>query len=137
VFASGDEVERYLGGVFRDAAADPVLAERFRPTGVVLRVDLRDPDATILVDMPRSRVTTGAAARAGTPTISLGMTADDGHRFWLGELNIAVALARGRVAATGSTPMLLKLVPMARELFPRYRALLAAEGRQDLLAATP
>lgn len=133
VFTSSDEVYRYLGGVFHDAAADPVLVERFKPTGVVLKVNVTDPDATLIVDMPNEKVYEGAAPVE--PSIELTMTADDGHRFWLGELNMAVALARGKVQAKGPTGKLLKLIPMAKELFPRYREKLVAEGREDLLTA--
>jgi hypothetical protein len=101
---------------------------------VVLRIDLRDPDALILVDMPAAEVLQGPAALERTPTIELVMAADDAHRLLRGDLNIAVALARGKVRAKGSTKMLLKLVPMARDLVPRYRGKLAEEGRADLLA---
>ncbi len=134
VFRDSEEVYRYVGGVFRQAAADPELAARFRPTGVVLRVRMSDPDATILVDMPNAQVFEGDGEAGAEPSIELAMSADDGHRFWLGELNMAVALARGKVRTTGSTQMLLKLVPMARELHPRYRQMLADDGRTDLLA---
>lgn len=133
VFKDSAEVYRYLGGVFHEAAADPAMVQRFKSTGVVLKITITDPDATLVVDMPNEKVYEGTAPV--DPTIELRMTADDGHRFWLGQLNLAVALARGKVAAVGSTGTLLKLVPMARELFPRYRQRLLAEGRDDLLHA--
>jgi putative sterol carrier protein len=133
VFSDSTEVYRYLGGLFRDAAADPVMTARFKPTGVVLKVNVTDPDASLIVDMPNEKVYEGSAPVE--PTIELTMSADDGHRFWLGQLNMAVALARGRVQAEGPVSTLLKLIPMAKELFPRYREKLIAEGRADLLRA--
>jgi hypothetical protein len=55
------------------------------------------------------------------------------NRFWQGNLNLAVALAKGQVRAKGPVPKILKLIPVAKKLFPRYEELLRAEGRTDLL----
>jgi hypothetical protein len=43
------------------------------------------------------------------------------HRFWLGKVNIAAALAKGDMRAKGPIPKVLKLVPLAKQLFPRYQ----------------
>ena len=61
------------------------------------------------------------------------MTADTGHRFWLGGVNVTVALARGEIKASGPVAKILKLVPLAKPVFPRYKAQLEAQGRTDLL----
>ncbi len=62
------------------------------------------------------------------------MAADTAHRFWLGQVNVTVALARGEIKATGPVAKILKLVPLTKPLFPRYKALLEARGRSDLAA---
>ena len=50
------------------------------------------------------------------------MDADTAHRFWLGKVNVTVALARGQMKAKGPVAKILKLVPLAKPVFPRYRA---------------
>lgn len=134
-FKEADEVYRYIGGIFEEALQDPELADRLASSGVVLRINCREPTATILVDMPNRTVTSGADPNAPA-TVSLSMHADVAHRFWLGTVNISMALAKGEMRAKGPVPQILKLVPVARQLFPRYRTLLEATGRFDLVDGT-
>jgi hypothetical protein len=57
------------------------------------------------------------------------------HRFWLGKVNVTVALARGQMKARGPVAKILRLVPLTKPVFPRYRQMLEDAGRQDLLDA--
>ena len=54
------------------------------------------------------------------------MEADTAHRFWLGKVNVTVALARGQMKAKGPVAKILKLVPLVKPVFPRYKAQLEA-----------
>ena len=69
------------------------------------------------------------------PEVVMTMEADTAHRFWLGKVNVTVALARGQMKARGPVAKILKLVPLVKPVFPRYRAQLEQQGRQDLLEA--
>ena len=60
------------------------------------------------------------------------MDADTAHRFWLGKVNVTMALARGQIKAKGPVAKILKLVPLVKPVFPRYKAQLEAAGRSDL-----
>ncbi len=133
-FQDSDEAHAYLGGIFDDAMADDELGPRFAEAGVVLKLNYSDPEATLLVDMPNRTVYKGdEVAQGPDPQVEMWMTADVGHKFWRGEVNISVALAKGTMRAKGPVPKILKLVPLAKELFPRYRAQLEADERADLL----
>ena len=64
-----------------------------------------------------------------TPTeITLEMAADDGHKFWLGELNMALALAKNRVKVSGPISKIMKLLPAMRPAFPKYKVFLEERG---------
>jgi hypothetical protein len=63
------------------------------------------------------------------------MEADTAHRFWLGKVNVTVALARGQMKAKGPVAKILRLVPLAKSAFPRYRTMLEDAGRADLQKA--
>jgi putative sterol carrier protein len=69
------------------------------------------------------------------PEVVMTMDADTAHRFWLGKVNVTVALARGQMKARGPVAKILKLVPLTKPVFPRYRALLEDDQREDLLEA--
>jgi hypothetical protein len=62
--------------------------------------------------------------------------ADDANRFWLGRLNLVMAMAKGQVKAKGSVPEMLKMLPLAKPLYARYEARLRSQGRHDLLGGT-
>jgi hypothetical protein len=134
LFADEAEVYDYLGGVFRMGLQDPKLVEALQPSGVVLRIVYTDPDAVITVDMPNAELYTGAG-NGPDPNVELFMTADTGNRFWLGKVVLPVALAKGDVRAKGPVAKLLKMLPLAKQLFGPYKQDLEERGRQDLLSA--
>ncbi|WP_407684922.1 sterol carrier protein [Mycobacterium sp. HUMS_1102779] len=134
VFTDEDEVYAYLGGIFRRGLEKEGLADKLAASGVVLRVHYTDPDAVVTVDMPNKVVETGASSTA-VPNVELFMSADMGNRFWLGKVNLTVAMAKGTVRAKGPVAKLIKLIPQAKNLFPEYRLMLEAAQRQDLIDA--
>ena len=69
------------------------------------------------------------------PEVVMTMEADTAHKFWLGKVNVTVALARGQMKAKGPVAKILKLVPLVKPVFPRYRAMLEEKGRTDLVEA--
>jgi len=58
-----------------------------------------------------------------TPDITLIMRGDIADKFWRGDYNLAVGLAKGQVKAKGPVNKILKLVPLTKPLFPNYREL--------------
>src|SRR5438445_6732749 len=133
VFKDEAEVYQYTGGIFEEALADPVIGQKFAESGVILKVTHTEPDAVFTVDMPAKKVLYGDDARNGPkPVVELFMKADVGHRFWLGKVNISLALAKGEMRAKGPAPTTLKLVPLPRSLSPKQRNMPEKSARSDL-----
>src|SRR5215217_5436317 len=135
-FKDADEVYRYLGKLFEDLADDEELAPKFRKANTIVQYQYREPDSTItvkLVEDEDGEVDLGETDLE--PEVVMSMEADTAHRFWLGKMNVTVALARGQMKAKGPVAKILKLVPLVKPVFPRYRALLQQDGREDLLEA--
>ena len=65
--------------------------------------------------------------------IQFEMKADIAHRFWLGKINLPVALARQQIIARGPVQKALKLLPIIGPLYARYQAYLRETGREDLV----
>ena len=135
LFTDENEVYRYLAQIFRVAMDDPELVAKTKGSGLVVRIDYTDPDSTIGVIFDEGALYLGAGALpAGfAPNMELRMSADDGHRFWLGKLNMTAAMARGKVRLKGSVPKMLKLMPLAKPLRTRYEKILSDDGRRDLI----
>jgi putative sterol carrier protein len=135
-FKDAQEVYDTLGRLFQDIAQDEELAPRFRQANTIVRYEYSDPDSEITVRLQDGQpgdVDFGESEME--PEVTMSMEADTAHRFWLGEVNVTVALARGQIKASGPVAKILRLVPLAKPIFPRYRAQLEAQGRADLVEA--
>jgi putative sterol carrier protein len=136
VFKDADEVYAYIGKLFEDLTVDEELAPKFRKANTVVQYRYRDPESTItvkLIEGEDGQVDLGETTLE--PEVVMSMEADTAHRFWLGEVNVTVALARGQMKAKGPVAKILKLVPLTKPVFPRYRKMLEDSGREDLLEA--
>jgi putative sterol carrier protein len=133
-FKDADDVYATLGKLFQDLAKDPDLGERFRKANTIVQYEYRDPDATVTVRMREGepgQVDFGETEME--PEVTMTMEADTAHRFWLGQVDVTRALARGQIKATGPVAKILKLVPLTKPVFPIYKAQLERQGREDLL----
>ena len=135
-FKDAQDVYDTLGKLFQDLATDDELAPKFRKANTIVRYEYHDPEAAITVRLQEGQpgdVDFGDSDM--DPEVTMTMAADTAHRFWLGQVNVTVALARGEIKANGPVAKILKLVPLAKPVFPRYKAQLEQQGRDDLIAA--
>jgi hypothetical protein len=135
-FKDADEVYSFIGRLFLDLAEDDELGPQFQRANTIVQYRYREPESTItvkLVEGEEGRVDLGETDME--PEVVMSMDADTAHKFWLGKVNVTVALARGQMKAKGPVAKILKLVPLVKPVFPRYRAMLEKEGREDLVEA--
>jgi putative sterol carrier protein len=135
-FKDADEVYQFIGRLFQDLADDDELAPKFRKANTIVQYQYRNPDSTITVRLQEGeegQVDLGETTME--PEVVMSMEADTAHKFWLGKVNVTVALARGQMKAKGPVAKILKLVPLVKPVFPRYRKMLEDAGRQDLMEA--
>jgi putative sterol carrier protein len=133
-FKDAQEVYDVLGKLFEDLAVDEELAPKFREANTIVRYEYREPDSTITVRLQEGQAGDVDFGESDMePEVTMSMEADTAHRFWLGEVNVTVALARGQIKATGPVAKILRLVPLTKPVFPRYRAQLEQQGRADLM----
>jgi SCP-2 sterol transfer family len=135
-FKDAQEVYATIGKLMADLAEDEELAPKFRKANTIVRYEYRNPESTITVRLQENEpgdVEFGESDME--PDVVMSMEADTAHRFWLGQVNVTVALARGQIKARGPVAKILKLVPLTKPVFPRYRAQLEQQGRSDLIDA--
>jgi putative sterol carrier protein len=133
-FKDAEDVYANLGRLFEDIIADDDLRARFQGADTVFQYRMRRPDSQVTVKAlgdADPQVEFGITELQ--PEIVLAMDADTAHRFWLGKVNVTVALARGQMKAKGPVAKILKLVPLVKPVFPKYRQQLAESGREDLV----
>jgi len=133
-FKDEHEVYEHLGTLFVGLNADEELAPLFRKADTIVQYVYRKPDSLItirMLDGQEGQVDLGPTRLE--PEVVMTMDADTAHRFWLGKVNVTIAIARGQIKTKGPVAKVLKLMPLAKTVFPRYRAQLEAAGRSDLI----
>jgi putative sterol carrier protein len=136
VFKDDQEVYQYIGKLFVDLADDPELSPKFRRADTIVQYRYSNPDSVITVKMKEGQdgqVDFGETTM--DPEIVMTMEADTAHKFWLGKVNVTMALAKGQMKAKGPVAKILKLVPLVKPVFPRYQQMLEEAQRDDLLKA--
>ncbi len=139
LFQDADEVYAHIGRLLQGLVEDPDTARALARADTVVQFRLRQPDAQLTLRTPHGeeagQVDLGDSQLRAE--VVLQMDADVAHRMWLGELNLAVALANGDVRARGPNAKILAVVPLVKPAQPRYRAQLEEAGRADLLNSGP
>ncbi len=135
-FQDAQEVYDTLGKLFVDLADDEELGPKFRKADAIVRYEFRDPESQITVRLqPDQPGDVDCGESDMEPDVVMSMDADTAHRFWLGEVNVTVAMARGQIKARGPVAKILKLVPMTKPVFPRYKKQLEKQGKADVMNA--
>jgi putative sterol carrier protein len=135
LFRDAQDVYDTIGKIFEEAIADPEIGPKTKEAGLTIRFHFSDPECFIYVDFAEGNVFYGDDAPRTDPAIKLAMAADDANKFWLGKLNLVMAMAKKQVRATGSIPEMLKMLPLSKPLYARYEAILRQNGRDDLIRA--
>jgi SCP-2 sterol transfer family len=133
-FKDAQEVYDTVGKMFASVAADEELGPKFRKANTIVQYAYTEPEATITVRLQEGQpgdVDFGETEME--PEVTMRMKADTAHRFWLGEVNVTMAIARGEIKPQGPVSKILKLMPLTKPVFPRYRAQLEEDGREDLI----
>jgi hypothetical protein len=135
-FKDEDEVYRFIGRLFQELAVDPELGPRFQKANTTVQYQMTDPASQITCKLRRDEeIQIDLGPSELEPEVIMIMEADTAHQFWLGNVNITVALARGEIKAKGPVAKILKLVPLVKPVFPRYQRMLREAGRADLIEA--
>jgi hypothetical protein len=132
-FKDPEDVYAHLGRLFEDIIADEELGQRFRRADTVVQIRMRRPDSQVTVKaLEEEDLVVDFGVTELRPDVVLAMDADTAHRFWLGKVNVTVALARGQISARGPVAKILKLVPLVEPVRGRYESRLQDAGREDL-----
>jgi putative sterol carrier protein len=118
-FKSAEEVDQYLGEMFRVAADHPEVGPKMKAAKITLRIHYSDPDCELNVRF-HDPMEVCLGPWSHEPDITMWMKGDIADRFWRGKYNMAVGMAKGEVKSKGPVSQILKMVPLTKPLFPVY-----------------
>jgi len=139
-FKDSQECDQILGGFFRKmsegvAGKDPVLVgiqSKLAEMGLIVKFVWREPVLSLTLDFTKEPFGVYANDETINPTATFTLTADNGHKFWHGQINLAKALTTKTIVARGPIPKILKLLPVIEPMYKRYPMYLKDIGRADL-----
>ena len=119
VFSSTEKMYEVLGKLFNTLMNDPSVGPKFAEANIIIKFIINDPAGCIwLVPDPDIGVICGDADYK--PTIEMTLSGDTCHQFWLKEISMPVALAKGLIKAKGPLPKVLKLLPLLKPAYEAY-----------------
>jgi hypothetical protein len=117
VFNDTQHMYNVLGKLFQTLMADPEMGERFRQSHIVIKFTISEPTGQIWLNSDGAVICGNAGL---VPTIEMTLSGDACHQFWLKELTLPLALAKGKIKAKGPMPKVLKLLPMLKPAYEAY-----------------
>ena len=136
-FESAEELQEVLGGFFTDFVERMKVgdSEVMKPgkalndTNLIVHFELKNPDLRIVIDCEEKPIKVSfGEENPKSPTAVFYVDAIDGHLFWLGGLNLPNALIKKKVVLKGPVHRLLKVLPIAKTVFPIYGQYLIDKG---------
>jgi hypothetical protein len=131
-FRSSDEFREVMDRTFELMSSDPSVGPKLRDADTPQRWEFPDLDLVVNVgpsdgDSTHNLVWEWTDDVAREPEVRMTMDSDVANRYFQGKENIAMAIARRRITATGNYRKALELVPVTKPVFPMYRAMCAEE----------
>jgi hypothetical protein len=120
VFESTDKMYEVLGSLFNLLMQDKDLYDKFLESNIVIKFTISDPEGFIWLTNDGKVICGPADYR---PTIEMTLSGDTCHKFWLKEVGLPIALAKGLIKAKGPMPKVLKLLPLLTPAYENYPAI--------------
>lgn len=121
VFESKEKMQTVLGGLFEKLLADPEFGPKFVQADITIKFNISDPNAELWVTPGDG--TTGEVIwgnNGNKATVEMTLSGDTCHKFWLKQIAMPIALAKGLIKAKGPMPKILKLLPLLKPAYEAY-----------------
>jgi 2-oxoisovalerate dehydrogenase E1 component len=137
VFRDTEQLYEILGALFERVADEPAIANRLLEGHLVVRFRFTEPEGAVTVDLRQTPVRYAFGESDLEPDVEMIQSGDTAHLFWLGQLNVARAIATRKVVSRGSVPKALALLPAIKPAFEIYPQVLRELGYESLIPKAP
>jgi hypothetical protein len=132
-FKSADEFREVMDRTLELMSADPEMGPKLRDADTPQRWEFPDLDLVVNIaplangDSGHNITWEWSDEVAWEPVVNMKMTSEIANRYFQGEENIAMAITRRHIKASGDPKKALALVPVTKPVFPKYRAMVQAD----------
>jgi hypothetical protein len=132
-FKSPQEFREVIDRTFELMSTDAEMGPKLREAETPQRYEFPDLDVVVNITYA-SEVVDGQHLRwewsdevEWDPEVVMKMDSEVANRYFQGEENVALAIARRRIKTSGNVKKALALLPITKDVFPKYRQLLEDE----------
>jgi hypothetical protein len=132
-FRSPEEFRSVIDRTFELMSSDPEMGPKLRDADTPQRWEFPDLELVVNVaaaeegDSSHNLVWEWSDDVPWEPEVRMKMDSEVANRYFQGKENIAMAIARGRIRATGNPAKALALVPVTKPVFPLYKSMCEAD----------
>ena len=118
VFESTEKMYEVLGGLFTGLMNNEEVLEKALKANITILFDISEPNGQIWLDPKGVGVICGKADLK--PDVTMSLSGDTCHHFWLKNISLPVAIAKRKVKTKGPLPKVLKLLPLLKPAHEAY-----------------
>ncbi len=133
IFNDTDHLYSVFDRFLNRVASEPDVAAGLLAGNFVLRFRYTKPEAQITIDLRDDSMRWELGDSDLEPELEMIQTGDVAHQFWMGSLNLPVAVATRQVVSRGPLPKALALLPAVKPTYALYADVLRELGHGDLL----
>lgn len=132
-FKSPDEFRTVIDRAFELMSSDSEMGPKLREADTPQRFEFPDVGLVVNIagaengDSSHNLTWKWSDEVAWEPAVRMTMSSEVANRYFQGEENLTMAIARRRIKASGKVHRALALVPVTKPVFGQYRRMLEAE----------
>jgi putative sterol carrier protein len=128
-FKDSADLQTVLGGFFSILVKDEGIGGKLKESKLIIKFNYKKPELAITANCAGLEIALSFNDASTKPEVEMFMDADVAHKFWLGEVNLVMALARRQMVVKGPIPRILKLLPVIKPAYKMYKEYLTKIGR--------
>lgn len=132
-FKDAENLEKVLYNFFLHLIDNTDIGNKLLSHKVKIKFNYTNPDLFISIDCSNDKPLVSVNDNSFEPEIELFMNADTAHKFWLGKVNLVMAVTMQEIKVKGSYPKLLLLLPIITPAYKVYPQYLKEKGFEDLI----
>ncbi len=125
VFKDSEQMQAMLKDLWTHVIKETDVGPKLKEYDVNYKFVINEPNGFVYVDA--DQVLTGAEANREA-VITMELSGDTVHQFWLKQLKLPVALATRKVKTKGPIPKVLKMLPYLKSVHDSYPEYCAKHG---------
>lgn len=121
VFKDTKTAEEIFGELWRKMINETDFGKKLKEQEISILYVVNDPDTVMYID--EKGPVFGEEAKVKTAVVTMTLSGDTVHKFWLKKLDVPKAMAFRQIKTKGPVNKVLQLIPLLKpghELYPSY-----------------